>query len=337
MQAQGMHLEESLDVIERDSYILSLLFLTCLLRKRRRTLYAEKVSMLLGNVSETPTPTTCLKKYGSTPPICTAVRPPFVSPYFPGFEASKKGKPCNTPPICTAVRLPFVRQYAPHLYGNTFGKILGVGVTGTFLSCEWLLILPCGNIWLKQVKLYIQLYHSSASAFKPSPLRFTCTCFTPPLCLYWALVLRELVIFVSLLGTLLLQACRLVAFILAFTMCDYSLTSNPAQSDMPTEAEPWQPVDVSEVEEKMQKLSTTPVEPKVEAAPPSPPAPQEEVDFGSEPEELLLKGPLVSTASALPTSTPSVQDLLLLLQHLLLRKLYQQSQSPIHSLRDLRR
>ena len=92
-------------------------------------------------------------------------------------------------------------------------------------------------------------------------------------------------------------------------MCDYSLTDNPAESDMPTEAEPWQPVDVSEVEEKMQKLSTTPVEPKVEATPSSPPAPQEmEVDFGSEPEELLLKGPLVSTASALPTSTPSVQD-----------------------------
>ena len=57
----------------------------------------------------------------------------------------------------------------------------------------------------------------------------------------------------------------------------------------------------------MQKLSTTPVEPKAEA-PSSPPAPQEEVDFGSEPEELLLKGPLVSTASALPTSTSSVQD-----------------------------
>ena len=39
-------------------------------------------------------------------------------------------------------------------------------------------------------------------------------------------------------------------------MCDYSLTDNPAESDMPTEAEPWQPVDLSEVEEKMGKLST---------------------------------------------------------------------------------
>ena len=50
----------------------------------------------MGNVSETPTPNLS-KKYGSTPPICMAVRPPF------------------------------------HLYGSTFGKILGVGVTGTFL------------------------------------------------------------------------------------------------------------------------------------------------------------------------------------------------------------
>ena len=36
---------------------------------------------LVGNVLETPTPTTCLKRTA----ICTAVRPPFVSPYFPGF------------------------------------------------------------------------------------------------------------------------------------------------------------------------------------------------------------------------------------------------------------
>ena len=68
---------------------------------------------------------------------------------------------------------------------------------------------------------------------------------------------------------------------------------------MPTEQEPWQPVDVSEVEEKMQKLSTTPVEPKVEAAPSSPPGPQEmEADFGSEPEEVSLKGPLVKEAAS---------------------------------------
>ena len=69
-----------------------------------------------------------------TPPICTAVRPPFVSLDLPGFEALKKGKPNSTPPICTAVCLPFVRQYASHLYGSTFEKVLGVGVTGKFLT-----------------------------------------------------------------------------------------------------------------------------------------------------------------------------------------------------------
>ena len=108
---------------------------------------------------------------------------------------------------------------------------------------------------------------------------------------------------------------------------------------MPTEAEPWQPVDLSEVEEKMGKLSTkegsfttskesastthekstkesvstTPlystshekststeqVEAKAEA-PPSPPAQQDDVDFGSEPEEVALKTPLVSTQVTLP-------------------------------------
>ena len=90
----------------------------------------------LGNVSETPTPTTCLKStrqytsnlYGSTPPHL----------YHRTFLASqlrRKGEPavpyashlyCSTPPICTAVRPPFVRQY---FWKNTGG----VGVTGTFL------------------------------------------------------------------------------------------------------------------------------------------------------------------------------------------------------------
>ena len=80
----------------------------------------------MGNVSETPTPTTCLKS--------TAVHLQFVRQYTPhlyrrAFLASKlrrKGNP--------AIRLPLVLQYAPHLYGNVFGKILGVGVTGTFLN-----------------------------------------------------------------------------------------------------------------------------------------------------------------------------------------------------------
>ena len=67
--------------------------------------------MQLGNVSETPTPTTCLKS--------TAVHLQFVRQYAPHlyrptFLASKlrgKGNP--------AIRLPFVLQYASHLYGST--------------------------------------------------------------------------------------------------------------------------------------------------------------------------------------------------------------------------
>ena len=66
---------------------------------------------LLGNVLETPTPTTCLKS--------TAVHLQFVRQYAPHlyrrtFLASKlrrKGNP--------TVHLPFVLQYAPHLYGST--------------------------------------------------------------------------------------------------------------------------------------------------------------------------------------------------------------------------
>ena len=65
----------------------------------------------LGNVSETPTPTTC--------PKSTAVHLQFVRQYAPHlyrrtFLASKlrrKGNP--------AIRLPFVLQYASHLYGST--------------------------------------------------------------------------------------------------------------------------------------------------------------------------------------------------------------------------
>ena len=65
----------------------------------------------MGNVSETPTPTACLKS--------TAVHLQFVRQYTPhlyrrAFLASKlrrKGNP--------AIRLPFVLQYASHLYGST--------------------------------------------------------------------------------------------------------------------------------------------------------------------------------------------------------------------------
>ena len=71
----------------------------------------NKMTTRMGNFSETPTPTTCLKS--------TAVHLPFVRQYAPHlyrrtFLASKlrrKGKP--------AIRLPFVLQCASHLYGST--------------------------------------------------------------------------------------------------------------------------------------------------------------------------------------------------------------------------
>ena len=46
---------------------------------------AKTTSRFLGQCFGNPNPYNLSKKYGSTPPICTAVRPPFVSPYFPGF------------------------------------------------------------------------------------------------------------------------------------------------------------------------------------------------------------------------------------------------------------
>ena len=60
------------------------------------------------------------KLFGRTPPICIA---------GPSWLLSlQKEKPNSTPPICTAVRLPFVRQYASHWYGSTFEKVLGVAL-----------------------------------------------------------------------------------------------------------------------------------------------------------------------------------------------------------------
>ena len=66
----------------------------------------------LGNVLETPTPTTRLKS--------TAVRLQFVRQYathlyrrtFLASKLQRKGSP--------AIRLPFVLQYASHLYGSAF-------------------------------------------------------------------------------------------------------------------------------------------------------------------------------------------------------------------------
>ena len=90
----------------------------------------------MGTVQEPLTRTTCLRSTGGTPPICTAVHPPFVTLCLAGFKALEKGKRRNTPLICTAVRLPFVPQYASHPTGDAFEKILGVGGSWKFLTIQ---------------------------------------------------------------------------------------------------------------------------------------------------------------------------------------------------------
>ena len=82
------------------SWSISTVLWPILVRKR------PKSGQCLGN----PNHYNLCKKYGSTPPICTAVRPPFVSPYFPGIKLRRKGNP--------AVRPPFVLQY---FWKNTGG------------------------------------------------------------------------------------------------------------------------------------------------------------------------------------------------------------------------
>ena len=79
-----------------------------------------------GDCLGAPNPYNLSESTGGTPPISTAVRPPFVSLCLAGFKALEKGKRRNTPPICTALRLPFVPQYASHLYRWHFWENLGV-------------------------------------------------------------------------------------------------------------------------------------------------------------------------------------------------------------------
>ena len=79
----------------------------------------------VGNVSQTPTPTTCLKSTAvhlqfvrQYPPICIAVLSWLLS--FEERETPQYASHlyCGTPPICTAGRPPFVRQY---FWKNTGG------------------------------------------------------------------------------------------------------------------------------------------------------------------------------------------------------------------------
>ena len=87
---------------------------------------------LNGQCFGNPNPYNLSKKYGSTPPICTAVRPPICIAVHSWLLSFKKKENlqyashlyCSTPPICRAVRPPFVRQ---HFWKNTGGW-----VTGTF-------------------------------------------------------------------------------------------------------------------------------------------------------------------------------------------------------------
>ena len=72
------------------------------------------------------------RKYCSTPPICKAVRPPFVSLYLPGFYGLKKGIPNGTFVLQYASQL--FLQYASYLYSCFFEKVRGVGVTGKLLN-----------------------------------------------------------------------------------------------------------------------------------------------------------------------------------------------------------
>ena len=72
-QAEGILLQKYRD---RNGRCIAILFKNIGVRGR-----CDSPEPCFGN----PNPYNLSKKYGSTPPICTAVRPPFVSPYFPGF------------------------------------------------------------------------------------------------------------------------------------------------------------------------------------------------------------------------------------------------------------
>ena len=96
-------------------------------------------------MSETPTTTyfsKCIAIHLQSvlqyaPPTC-------IAGAFGGTELSGKRNYFSAPPICIAVRLPFLSQYASHLYRSAFGKILVVVVTGMFPK-NWL-------SWLESAK-----------------------------------------------------------------------------------------------------------------------------------------------------------------------------------------
>ena len=90
----------------------------------------------LRRMSETPTTTTSQKSIAIHLPIGIAIRLQFALQYFWCPYALRKGNLVSIPPICIAVRPPFVLQYASHSYRSTFGKILVVVVTEMFPITE---------------------------------------------------------------------------------------------------------------------------------------------------------------------------------------------------------
>ena len=112
----------------------------------------------------TPNPYNLSKKYCSTPPICTAVRPPFVTPCLAGSKLWKGN---------AAIHLRFALQYASYLYrttppictGNTFENIPVVGGSGKFL-----ILAPLNrSVWNCNVfNIQTQLNHKRQRFVNPS-------------------------------------------------------------------------------------------------------------------------------------------------------------------------
>ena len=102
-------------------------------------LLAWEALVKIRRVSETPTTTTSQKNIAIHLQFVLQYASNLYCSAFAAAELSGKGNTSvlphlyrSAPPICIAVRFPFVSQYASHSYRNTFGNILVVVVTGMF-------------------------------------------------------------------------------------------------------------------------------------------------------------------------------------------------------------